>query len=300
MSHSNNALVSVRTSDRNQFVNDLVSIEASQRPSIPAPKVIRLDGNAGTFSAMVWNNDKKEMEFPAFGDDGNKEFMGTILFVRYFAQWKWKDGARFKVRTREFSTFTEPVELLKIDKENKDSEPEIKTFPNYNAFKKAYVKLDDVTGEPLPSAFDFWSSLYIYVPSINEVVNYRFKGDTRTAFFDFMNSYKNDSIRHFVEAKTAFRRVEKTMPAKEGQEPKKYFAGTFHIVGTNSDTEMETIMSAFNGVKAWMNQFSGGVDEDSKPQDLQAEITKPNTMAQLSDAGLIHPEDEINLDTIPF
>ena len=281
-----NEIMSVPTSSVDQFVNALASLEASQRTNIPAPKQVRLNGNEGTFSAMQWDAEKKEMTFVPFGDNKNTEWYGTVLFTRYFAQWKFKEKARFKIRTREFSTFHEPIELLKIDNENKDAENETKTFANYAEFKKAYGVKDQMTDD-IAYPFDFWCSVYVYVPLQDEVVNYRFKGDTRSNFFDWMNDYKQEGIKHMTELCVRFGQQEKQMPARDGQVAKTYFAGTFTTFNKNLEPVMLKIMQSFAYVQSWMKQYQNKPDAHAT---IEAEAIPTIQVEQ----------DTIDLDSIPF
>lgn len=267
----------VPTTSFDEFKRFMAGKEPLNSSNILLPKYVRLDGNNGGFITKKFNEAQKVMESFPFLD--GKDFIGTILAVRYFAKWKYDKDATITFRTREFQGWDEPIELLKIDtKENKTETA--KTYGNYREFKEDHNLIDKLTNKS-KSPFDLFISLYIYVPALKEVINYRFKGDSRSSFFDFTKVWDEGfTVEHFVEVAIRFGYIKKTNAAD-----KEYYAATFKTESLVPTAEQNDIMQASVGLMAWMKSFGKDNEEAMPVVDLLPTIDR---------------SEEISLDQIPF
>lgn len=277
------------------FINFMANAQNPGGNSSVGPKIVRLDGNTGLFTTRRYDAEKKEMVVEPFGDNGQKTFTGTILLIQWFAKWKYNSTPdHISVRTREFSDFKyDRIKLLKIDYNKPKEEQTVETeYDSYQTFKKEH-EIKDTMSDKATSRFDLWGSVYIYVPSIDQIVSYRFKGDTRSAFFDYLNDYKNvegdeREARTTVQVKTLFGSVTREMPKSSNNESKTYYAGTFKSVAFNTDEELKKVQAATIGLAQWRKSFE-------KKEELP-EIEENVTVHVDEEAG----EKEIRLDSIPF
>jgi hypothetical protein len=225
------------------------ALAVTARSSRPNIKGLRLNGNTGDFSASSYDAEKKETVYEEFAKE-DKKFPGVILAVRYFAKWKFKENAPFTVLSREFADFRhDPITLLKIDNINKGNKPEEKVYDNYAAFKDAFVKVDDMDGST-KSPFDLWVSLYVFVAG--DLIRYRFKGASRAAWFDFTKDVPDYPL-HLVEFGVS-EPIE--MPAKEGEDPKVYYAATFADLGGVPADHQNGVIEASSALHTWFGSFT--------------------------------------------
>ena len=297
-----NALSNVPTSDVNSFIENMANLERQGGKQTASPLLIRLDGDNGKFTKRHFDQNKREMVTEPF--QGGTPWTGTVIIAKYYAQWKYNtSGNGMNFRTREFTNFSmSEIELLKIDYNSKadDKIVETKTFDNYPAFKKEYETVDKAS-KKVSYPFDLWVSLYVYRHDLDTVVNYRFKGDTRSNYFDYGKGYRTDNaIKAMVQVKTEFGTEEKQMPARDGKEAKKYYCGTFTTLGVNEEFEMKRIMEITRELSNWMSSFS-------KTEELPDETTVPPALVQSDvDETGYNPsfergaEPEIRLEDIPF
>lgn len=256
----------VPTNDINAFVDALVQYEAADRPTIISPSIVTLDGKKGTWNVRQYNQEKRQSEVVPFGLPPHVEFKGTVMLVRYFAQWKYNPSEeKVFFRTNEFSNFgTDPVVLTRYDYASKENrEKEIGRYESYQDFKEAHTKVDPVSNKTT-SPYDLWVSLYVHVPSLDQTVNVHFRGLSRGTFFDYLKEYKTEDVRHMVQVNTVFgSRQDKNEAGIE------YFVATFKNAEKNTEQEMGKIMATFAWLKGWMmnqkNVVAISVDEEGAP-----------------------------------
>jgi hypothetical protein len=272
------------------FISAMQNLEPNKQ-SLPRPAEIKLDGNTGKYSIRSYNQETKEYTEKDFGTQGidSMIFDGSILLVKWFAQWKYKPETKLIIRTKEFLNFNDSeIELLKIDLEEKDKAKKTTVhdkFNSYGEFKSKYQKVDEITGA-VSSPFDLWASIFLFSFAENKIVNYKFKGITRSNFFDYLKDYKNlegNQPRVMAEAKTQFGTVSADKPDGSG----KYFSGSFKTIGLNSKEEMQVIVQAFNDLVNWMNSF-----KNVEKVEVETELIG-NQIEEIAN-------DEIKLSDIPF
>lgn len=240
---------------------------AFAKDSYPTPPAVKFKGDTGVYYRSKLN-ESGEWEREELG----REFRGVVLAVRWFARWKYKENAPFDIRTREFSDFQrERIELLKIDNANRSSEAEVKAFDNYRAFKQNYTKKDDEMGtETVP--FDLYGSLYVLKDG--EVVRYRFKGTTRSNWFDYMKATSNPAgvvtLFGCSEAQD-----KPTGKGKEG-ESDVYYSGTFTDLGEIPQEDRPKVMAAARDLFAWFRAWEEKRDEARPVEAVSApDMTHP-------------------------
>lgn len=250
----------------------------AMKSSRPTPDGVKLNGNTGKFSRSKWNKDAKKTEFFDM-----EPFEGVVLAVRFFVKWKFNSNAKYDIRSKEFSEFRdEPIELLKIDLTNRGNEPTTKTYADYADMKAQNALPDPMTGA-VKSPFDLFVSLYVLTGG--EVVRYRFKGDTRSAWFDFQGLYRTLPV-----IVTKFGVSEpKAMPARPGEEAKVYYSGTFEYSRDVDGTLCDEVMRAMKDMETWFAFWKK--ESPAAPVKLEAGYV----------AALPAPEDdEIRVEDIPF
>jgi len=284
----------VPTNNINAYLDYMEKKEATIQGGKPLPKYVRLDGNTGVYTIKKYDSSTKESSNENFLDGTG--FDGVILTVRFFCKWKFDEGAKVNFRTREFQNWDhESIELLKIDYTNKDSNKEtVATYEDYRAFKAKHTKTDELTGKT-SSPYDVFVSLYVYVPQLDEVINYRFKGDTRSAWFDYQNNWKLGNERHISQVLTHFGVSDKKELATKNAEtgkPNFYFAGTFLSIRKNSDSEMVKVMHFVSELMAWIRSFDNSISSEDETVGATVMVDSLNYLAP--------PTDEIDLSQIPF
>lgn len=222
----------------------------SSRPTIDG---LRLNGNTGIFSRSHFDLGTKEVTYT---DLAEKTIRAVVLDVKFLAKWKYKKDAQYTVVTREFADFRkDPIELIK--RENAAGAESTSTFfDNYGAFKEAKMMTDSETGE-VRSPFDLWVSLYLLVDG--EVLRLRFKGDSRSKWFDYSNTVRvTTSVVTEIGVSDPIE-----MPARDGEEAKVYYHLTFKNAGAVPPEERGQVMTAWGDLKMWMESFKKGHATDS-------------------------------------
>lgn len=272
-------LSTVSTSSIEDFVHQMSAMRGEKTGS-GSPKIVRLDGNTGQYVVKGWNQETKKSEDTPF----STPFNGTVILYRYFVQWKFGTTQKdIKLMSREFASFDHKIELLKIDYGTNKTEV-VDTWQDYKAFKEAKKRLDPDTGkESYP--FDFWCSLYVYIHETNEIIRYKFKGDTRSQWFDYQKAYKGQlGAIDLVQVVSSFGTEKEDMPASASQkEAKFYYRGTFDSVRLNTTEEMQKIMTGTAFLAKWMQGFE------------KAEETEP-----VQEASSTTTVESIDLSSIPF
>jgi hypothetical protein len=232
----------------------------SSRPSIDG---LRLNGNTGTISRSHYDPDAKET---TFADLEYKEFDAVVLSVKYLAKWKWREDAQYNIATREFSDFkTERIEMIKRETVA-GAEAVSKYFDNYGAFKESVSMTDPETGE-VKSPFDFWVSIYMLVDG--EVLRLRFKGDSRTKWFDYAKTVR---VLPTVVTKVGVS-APVEMPARKGELPKTYYHLTFTNGGAVPTEIQGNVIEHSKALKVWMDSFktTKAVEEPVKAIDAPSD-----------------------------
>lgn len=221
-----------------QTWDSFVQAETSPKPAAARVNELRMNGNTGEWTVSKWDPERKERT-----EEKTAAPAVVVLATRYFVRWKFKKDAPFSVFSREFTEFRgEPVTLLKYDNAKKGEAPVEKRYADYFDLKDSLKKVDDITGvETHP--YDFCVSLYVLVGGA--VLNYRFKGDTRSNWFDYQKALTSP-----IAVVTQLGTSEETMPAKDGEEAKTYFAGTFANLGLVPPADREAVMKASAELKA--------------------------------------------------
>lgn len=240
----------------------------SSRPSIDG---LRLNGNTGKLSRSHYDAEKKETTFI---DLEHQEFDAIVLSVKFLAKWKFKEQAQFNIVTREFSDFkTERIEMIKRETVQ-GAESVSKFYENYGAFKEAVSMTDPETGE-VKAPFDFWVSLYCLVDG--EVLRLRFKGDSRTKWFDYAKTVR---VLPTVVTKVGVS-APVEMPARPGEIPKTYYHLTFVNGGAVAPEFQTAVITASKDLKTWMDSFK-------------------NLPAPAPVVSLMEGETEVKVEDIPF
>lgn len=271
------------------FLNMMAKTEMGE--DRPRPRTLRMNGQTGMYEFRKWNKEKKEMETEVVGPI----YEGTILMVRWFAKWKYNQSETGKaVRTREFSTFDESIELLSMDYEKgEEATKVIGTFNSYADFKNEYAVKDKVT-DKVTVPFDLWASVYLADLVKNEVVNLRLKGDSRSNLWDYLGGYKKQLVgaKALAGVLTYLSREEKAMPAskakKEG-DPDTYYAATFKAKRLLDPGELEKSKEGVQYLLAWMKSFK--TEQEELPTIQAEEPVEPIK----SFVG-----DDIKVEDLPF
>lgn len=256
---------------------------SAARSSRPTPDGIRLNGNTGVFSRSKYNSETKETEFTDF--EGST-FKGVVLAVRYFAKWKYKEHAKFDIRTREFSDFkTERIELVKRETVT-GATPSSKFYDSYADFKDA-VSIQDPESGDVKAPYDLWISVYALVAG--DVIRLRAKGDSRGAWFDYQKTVK--ALPLVVTEFGVSDPIE--MPARKGEEAKVYYHVTFKSLGDVPAEDRAAVMAAVSDMDFWFASFK---QSQATPVASPAQEAVPALAAGRSDTE----EDEIKIEDIPF
>ena len=248
--------------------------EAKSGNRRPTPPGLRLNGKTGVFSRSEYNADSKETEFK---DLEEKSFDGVILAVRYLARWKWRENAVFSIGTKEFKDFkNERIELIK--RENvAGAVPVSKFYANYAEFKETVASVDKETGES-KSPFDLLVSLYVLVNG--EIIRFRGKGETRSAWFTYTQSVK--SPKTVVTAIGA----SDLITERDGKAvPVPYYHATFTSKGDVPAELRGQVIEAANDLDTWFASFT-------------QEQVKPVSAGPAHE--LIGDDEEIDVTQIPF
>ncbi len=231
------------------------------------PESIRLNGQTGKYEARKWNKELKVMEAEKYGDEQN-EWRGVILMTRWFAKWKFGSmNQGMALKTREFGSFNESVELLEIDY-TKGGSVSKGFYPDYKTFKSDHTVKDKLTGkESVP--FDLWASLYILDLATGKVVNFLCKGQSRSNLFDYLSSYRvklPDAIA-LAGVQTLLGIERHEMP---GDASKEYFAASFKAEAILTSGEVEKVKESVMGLLAWMQSFK---EEPAIDEEVHVEPT---------------------------
>jgi len=283
------------SNDVNQFVAYMASLDRGNKSTSNHPRIIRLSGDTGKYVEKSYDaQEKKSIELPF-----EAPFEGVMILNRFFAQWKYNSTPKdIKIRTREFVAFQdEEVELLKIDYSKKEEERTevMGRFDSYQMFKADNESIDKVTNKAT-HPFDLWCSSYIYIPALDAVVNYRFKGKTRSSLFDFFQAYsKKLDVQALVQVMVTFGSKSEKKPAsasKEGGD--EYYYGTFEPTRLATNEELVKVMHATRALSDWMRSF-----KEEKAATVLDEVD--NEVQQATEGTIkIVRDDEISLDNIPF
>ncbi len=265
-------------------------------------------GDTGIYQISHWNKETKENDVQQYEDC--KSWYWNVLFFRYLSQLKRKKEKRtFDFRTREFQDFkSEPIELLHLTF-GQDAKTEVKeTYDNYQDFKAKTSSTDKMTGETT-TPFDFWIALYV-LDAKGDVVKFTFKGDSRTAWFDFMKNYQTSSEFNPValcQATVEFGMEKKTGTKKNEQgEFDVWYAATFKVVGLAEGEKLADVEAKYNGLASWMNAWAVQQKKEQIIRQGQSVIRTepPETLPvidALADNGLVSKEElETRLEDIPF
>ena len=265
------------------FVKQMAALRGNTTGT-QSPKMLRLDGNTGEYVIKHWNNEAKQSEDKPFATP----FLGTVILYKYFVQWKYKTTPEgIKIMSREFSSVKdEKLELLKIDYNKQNKTEVMGVYDSYGAFKEAVKTVDPITKkEAFP--FDFWVTLYVYVHELGEVVRFKFKGSTRSAWFDYNSGYRLDmaDVEDICQVTTEFGTLKEEKPKSSTQEEAdSYYSGTFKTVRVNSEIEMLEIMKSARYLAAWIASFN---KESSHEEEIVIQKEEPQ----------VH---EIDVSQIPF
>lgn len=277
-------LTNINTQNVSDFVKQMAAMRGGSLGNNAGPRVVRLDGNTGLFVQKVWNKEENKSEVKQL----KTPFQGTVLLYRYFVQWKFGTAADGqKIQSREFSNMdSDPIELLRIDY-NQNKTESLGSWSNYKAFKEAKKQVDTTTGkESYP--FDFWCTLYVYIHESDEIIRLKFKGDSRSAWFDYNSAYRRDmDVADIVELITEFSSVKEEMAKSASQaEAKSYYRASFKTLRKSTVPELQKIMEATLFLGKWMQSFE---KEEMKQEE--------NIVA----SGYVEPKkDEIDISSIPF
>jgi len=252
----------------------------TMRSSIPSPMGLKLNGNTGTFSTSKFDDEKKEWVFTPFAAEG--AFQGVVLAVRQFAKWKHDPNAQFDIRTREFERYDEPIELLKIPVNDRKN-AETTRYENYYAFKDAMCTTDKVSGK-VTSPYDFTVSIYVLVGK--ELLRYRFKGDTRNAWFEYGKLSKEPLPTVFTKFGVS---EPKEMPARNGEEAKIYYHGTFTWVGDITGETRSLVMNAMNDLDLYFGYWAKKNGTEAPMQ----QIAEPSEIGTAQTQEDMTPIDEL-------
>lgn len=275
--------LSVPMDDVEAFEEAMASLEGTKQENA-RPKIIRLNGETGAFVEKAYDAQlKKQVDKPFAAFDG------VIIRCHYFAQWKFNSTPKdIKIRTREFADFSyDQVELLKIDYSKPEAErtTTLEKYTNYGFFKEAQKTVDKITGKE-STPFDLWVSQYIYIPSQKVIVNYRFKGETRSSHFDFLNTYRDRlKVNKLIRALVRFGSGAKTMAKSDSGESKVYYYGTFEALEPTSNELRKEVAAVGMELDKWINSY--------KEKEPTVEIEAPTTQS-------LPPAKEENYSDIPF
>lgn len=252
---NNEALVA--KTDNDDFFNTL-ALQQDTRPEYPKPIYVRLDGRAGLYNELVFNEAEKKQDKIEF--QGGEKWEGAVLMVRWFAKSKWADGATKSRRTREFNDFRlDAIEYLEMDFKTKETTV-LGKYEDYPAFKQA---MKDEFGKavqealikklPMPTEDEFvpelWGSIYVYHFGLGRIVNLKVKGKSRSELFTYLSSWKRSvNVPSISQVLTEFSAVEFT-------EPQQYFATGFKAVSKLGQDEQTLVRTAVLEVAAWINSF---------------------------------------------
>lgn len=274
----------------NQFLDAVAAANPVSTPETVRPKTLRLDGKAGLFLSKEYLPETKEYQENPFGEKPHDKFQGTVLAVRYFAQWKFKDGSESMISTNEFTNWDEEVRVTKLNWKKDKNDPTrtqlLSTHPDYKTFKAEYGTFDKASGAT-SYPYDLYASLYILVGGT--VHNLRLKGSSRSALFDYFREYKlgvtdpyGNPVREMVQCMTEFGIKENTMP--DGTS--KYYSCTFRTLGANDAEAMKEVMPAWKYLQDWFATLT--------PKKVE-------TVEAFRSAGLIgSPTLDDNGQVIPF
>lgn len=202
------------------LAKELFSLTGNKQSSIPRPATIRLNGTTGEYELYTWNQETKQSEKSVLGI----MFDATVLVPRYQVQWKYKENATVFIRSDEFDSFSgQKFRLFKFVKNEKKQEAFWEG--DYKDLKNYFVKTDEGTGDILPAPFDL--HVILYVQKNETIYRVDFKGDSRSAWFDFQTSFHKTGV-HLAQRLLTFSAIEKSMATGE-----KYMAMSFAVKGVS-------------------------------------------------------------------
>lgn len=253
----NNQLANTSNLSQAEFLQAMANLEGGNQRN--RPQTIRLNGQTGKWETRKWNQGLKAMESVVIGDSWN----GIILFVKYFAKWKFgTTKPNQSIRTREFMFFkNEQIELLDIDySKNENNTESLGFFQDYTSFKREHANIDKVTDkETFP--FDLWCSLYILRLEDMTVVNVNMKGQSRSNLFDYKTGYKNaqPNAKALAQVVTVFGSEAYKMP---GDASKEYCGASFKADAIVGDDVMLSVQKATQELVQWMQSFKEDAEEE--------------------------------------
>lgn len=235
---------------------------------------------------------------------------GIVLRVAFKAVTKWKPEAVSQKMTREFTNFKEePIELLKQVFGPAGQTTSLKTFANYQEFKK-YGMLKDSDGNDIKSEFDLKVVLYVYETKRKEVLKIVAGGNARSEWFEYRNAKKSPTADGFFSTPQAVTHPGtqlfqvKTKFSSSQQKSKQglpYSNLAFSTSSVLSENELLEVFPVIDRLDAWVK---GWADVHAKSKEKLIEHTSVDTSPMpRSAAGSINEHakgDEINLDDIPF
>ncbi len=261
----------------------------------PSPCGIKFHGDSGKYSLSYFDQGSKETKFQDI-----EPWHGVIVAVRWFAKWKFKENSPFDVRTREFSIFRgEPINLLKINKGNRDEVPTEKVYSDYGDFKAKLGMTDEITGQT-KYPFDLFCSAYVYAPDLKnpvegKIVRYRFGGTTRSNFFDYMKTGVSGVVTSFGVSE------KQLMPTKgPNGEDRFYYTGTFK--GSPVPPEMRRgVMDATKELNNWFASWN----QQKEVQTVNEPVAELPTKTFDKDSEEFVPppypkEESVDVSDIPF
>ena len=274
--------------DLNEYVNQLKDREFS---SAASPKKLRLNGKTGKYEMS--RKDGNEW----VNDEHKTPWQGVVLAHRYLCQWKFDPTSSVRVFTKEFSDFDNPITLLKVEG---DMKKELH-YPDYATFKDTFVKADPATGKS-KSPFDFMLSLYVLDLSLDEVVQFRFKGQSRSNWFDFILPQE---YGHRLKCIMDFGVDEYDSPMKNKDgEIEKYYAATFKPCGPVEGELAEKVMRSHKGLVEWLQGWERKNMELSAPEakkiEAPAEVVHYEKEVEPPSPKPYEQSGQINIEDIPF
>ena len=274
----------------------------------------------GMVKSNIINKEGKTYE----GFTGGK-WQGIILRVAWMSQTKWKPNAIKKRLTREFTDFkNEPIELLESVFGPAGRTTSLKVYPNYQAFKDAGM-LKDEDGNPAGTAYDLKVVLYVYHVARKQVIKLVLGGTARSEWFEYArNKPSGDEgivSRPWVLTQPTASLLESVITQFEDAPSKTakggdYFRLSFTAIGLADEAQLVEAFAQQDRINEWVKGWeavnarmladkaiAAGNAAPSAPAPVAPAVIPgvPGTAAHaIATAAARAPEEEINLDDIPF
>lgn len=173
-------------------MDDAAEQDSMSRPTNNRPPEIRLHGKEGVFKYKHYDREKREMVEETFGDEDGQMLIGTILAVRFYAEWPYDEHSQIGLITNHISDFKrEPVGLFEVDWSKKGNEAGRVTLKeeheNWSAFAATH-EMHDKARDKTSKPYEFVMLAYMYVPALGHVAVFKAKGKAQRALWDYLKS----------------------------------------------------------------------------------------------------------------